>query len=89
MFSQNAIDILEEGMVSCEQWNPIVLRSFFVLEEKLLCHLINCYLYFARVVSFVSKMVLGDFSLFLEAGRRADATDAGGQTFWYTFESMG
>jgi hypothetical protein len=56
----------------------------------LLCHLINCYLHFAKIVFFVGKMVFEDISLFLEAGRRiADAVDAGDQTFRYTFESMG
>jgi hypothetical protein len=46
-------------------------------------------LYFGRIISSVSE-ALFDISLFLEAGRgRADAADADGQTFRYTFESMG
>jgi hypothetical protein len=88
VFSQDTTDVLEDRMVSGDQWNPISMRFFFVLEERLsvqLCHLINCGLYFAMIISSVSEVLFGDISLFLDAGRgRAD-----GQTFWHTFEIMG
>jgi hypothetical protein len=43
-----------------------------------------------RIISSVSEEVFEDIFLHLEAGRRrADAADAGGQTYGNTFESMG
>jgi hypothetical protein len=88
---QNTTEILEDGMVSGDQWNHIVLRSFFVLEERLSA--LSCMpahqLHFARIISFVGEVVFEDISLFLEAGRRrAHTEDAGDQTFRHTFQSM-
>jgi hypothetical protein len=89
VFSQDPSKILENRMVSGDQWNPIGMSFFFVLEERLsvqLCHLINCGLYFAMIISSVSEVLFEDIPLFLEAGRRrANAADAGGQTFRHTF----
>jgi hypothetical protein len=69
------------------------MKSFSVFEEILsvpLCHLINCNLHFARIVSSVCKVVVENIFLLLKAGRgRAVVADAGGQTFRYTFEGMG
>jgi hypothetical protein len=69
------------------------MRCFFVLKKRLsvkLCHLINCDLYFAMIISSVSEVLFEDISLFLEAGRRrANAAGSDGQTFRHTFESMG
>jgi hypothetical protein len=64
--------ILENRMVSGDQWNPISMSFFFVLEERLsvqLFHLINCGLYFAKIISSVSEVLFEDIPLFLEAGR--------------------
>jgi hypothetical protein len=78
-------------MVSGNQWNPIGLRSFFVLEEGLSvlsCHHIIYGLCFAMIISSISEVLFEDFSLFLKADwRRTDA--AGIETFRHTFESMG
>jgi hypothetical protein len=82
VFSQDPTKILENRMVSGDQRNPISMSFFFVLEERLsvqLFHLINCGLYFARVISSVSEVLFEDIPLFLEAGRRRpNAADAGG-----------
>jgi hypothetical protein len=80
VFSQDPTKILEKRMVSSDQWNPIGMGFFFVLEERLsvqLCHLINCGLYFAMIISSVSEVLSEDIPLFLEAGRRR-ANAAGG-----------
>jgi hypothetical protein len=90
MFSQDTTEIFKDRMVSGDQWNPIGMRFFFVLEERLLvqsCHLINCSLYFAIVISSVSEVLFEDISLSLEAGKGRAGADS--QTFRHTFESMG
>jgi hypothetical protein len=89
VFSQNTIKTLEDGMVGGDQWNPNVIGSFSVLEKRLsvlLYHLNKCDLHFVRIVSSVCKLVFEDISWLLEASRgKADAADAGDQTFRYTF----
>jgi hypothetical protein len=91
-FSWDTPEVLKDKLVSGDQWNPIGLRFFFVLKERLsvqLCHLINCGFYFAMLISSVTEVLFEDISLFLEAGnRRANAMDADDQTFCHIFESM-
>jgi hypothetical protein len=35
VFSQDPSEVPEDRMVSGDQWNPIGMRFFFVLEERL------------------------------------------------------
>ena len=82
-------------MVSGDQWKHTSMRFFFVVEERLsfqLCHLINCGLYFAMIMSSVSVVLLRIFSYswkLEEEENFRNATDADSQTFRHTFESIG
>jgi hypothetical protein len=69
VFSQDTTEVLENRILSVDQCNPITVRFFlFVLEEKLSvlpCHLINCDLYFARIISSVSEVIFENIFLLL------------------------